>query len=148
MQSPEQLLQRLSGRLHPLGWRKTQADTAYRFRCPYCQHSADTPAHKHKGYIHPDQGRPGRFRFKCHNCHEHKTLLDFVKEQAPDLLLPPAAPSETVSESSESSSSGQKVTKLPRGQSVSDNLWRSRHMPRHLYRGNPRTIKSNNEVRD
>ena len=141
MQSPEQLLQRLSGCLQHLGYRKTQADTAYRFRCPYCQHSTDMPAHKHKGYIHPDQGRPGRFRFKCHNCGEHKSLLDFAKEQAPDLLLPPAAPSE-------SSSSGQKVTKLPRGQSVSDNLWRSRHMPRHLYRGNPRTIKSNNEDRD
>lgn len=148
MQSPEQLLQRLSWRLQHLGWRKTQADTAYRFRCPYCQHSTDTPAYEHKGYIHPDQGRPGRFRFKCHNCGEHKSLLDFVKEQAPDLLLPPAAPSEQVSEPSESSSSGQKVTKLPREHSVSDNLWWSRHMPRHLYRGNPRTIKSNNEDRD
>lgn len=148
MQSPEQLLQRLSWRLQRLGWRKTQADTAYRFRCPYCQHSTETRAHKHKGYIHPDQGRSGRFRFKCHNCGEHKSLLEFVKEQAPDLLLPPAAPSETLSAPSESSSSGQKVTKLPRGQSVSDNLWRSRQMPRHLYRGNARTIKSNNEDRD
>jgi len=106
------------------------------------------PAHKHKAYVHPDKGRPGRFRFKCYNCHEQKTLLDFVKEQAPDLLLPPAAPSEQVSEPSESSSSAQKVTKLPREHSVSDNLWWSRHMPRHLYRGNPRTIKSNNKDRD
>ena len=98
--------------------------------------------------IHPS--RPGTIRkacFKCHNCGEHKSLLEFVKEQAPNLLLPPAAPSETLTTPSESSSSGQKVTKLPKGQSVSDNLWRSRHMPRHLYRGNARTIKSNNEDR-
>ena len=148
MQSPEQLLQRLSWRLQYLGWRKTQAGTAYRFRCPYCQHSTDTPAYKHKGYIHPEQGRPGRYRFKCHSCHEQKTLLDFVKDQAPDLLLPPATPSEQVSDPSESSSNGQKVTKLPREQSVSDNLWRSRHMPRHLYRGNPRTIKRDSKDRD
>ena len=148
MQSPEELLQRLSWRLQHLGWRKTQADTAYRFRCPYCQSSTDTAAHKDKGYIHPEQGRSGRYRFKCHNCGEHKSLLDFTKEQAPDLLLPPTASSETVSESSESSSSNKKVTKLPREYSVSDNLWWSRHMPRHLYRGNPRTIKSSNEDRD
>lgn len=148
MYSPDQLLQRLSWRLQVLGWRKTPSDTAYRFRCPYCQHNTSAPAHTHKGYIYPEQGRQGRYRFKCHDCHEHKTLLDFVKDQAPDLLLPPAAPSETVSEPSESSRDAQKVTKLPRGQSVSDNLWRSRHMPRHLYRGNPRNIKGNKVDRD
>ena len=146
MKSAEQLLQDLAYRLS--GWRKTQAETAYRFRCPYCQHDSTAPAYSHKGYIYPEHGRPGRYRFKCHDCHEHKTLLNFVKEHAPDLLLPPAAPSDSASESTESSSDGQQVTKLPRGKSISDNLWRSRHMPRHLYRGNPRTIKSNNQDRD
>lgn len=140
MPSPDQLLRDLSWTLQHLGWIRTES-AAYRFRCPYCQHDPNAPRYTHKGYVHPDKGHPGRWRFKCHNCGMATTLLDFVKEQAPQLLLPPAAPSEQVSDPSESSSDGQKVIKLPRQQSVSDALWRSQHLPRHLYRGNPKVIK-------
>ena len=123
---------------------KRKSDYLFNFRCPHCGDSKKSST-KARGFVYK---RKNDMFFKCHNCGEHKSLLDFVKEQAPDLLLPLAAPSETLSAPSESSSSGQKVTKLPREHSVSDNLWWSRHMPRHLYRGNARTIKHNNEDRD
>ena len=148
MQSPEQLLQCLAGHLQHLGWQKTQGGVAYRFRCPYCQHDSAAPSYTHKGYIHPDGSCPGMYRFKCHACGAHSTLLDFVKEQVPELLLPPSVSPEQVYESPHNGSDGQKLIKLPRQKSISDSLWRSRHLPRHLYRGNPKIIKRNYQGRD
>ena len=52
-----------------------------------------------------------------------------LREGASTLSLLPPAEFQNASEPSESSSSAQKVTKLPSEHSVSDNLWRSRHMP-------------------
>ena len=87
MQLPEQLLQGLSVTLQHLGWRKTVSGV-YRFRCPYCQHDSHAPGYTHKGYLHPEKGSPGRWRFKCHRCGMARTLLDFVREHAAHLLLP------------------------------------------------------------
>ena len=87
MQSPEQLLQGLSVTLQHLRWRKTDSGV-YRFRCPYCQHDSHAPGYVHKGYLHPEKGSPGRWRFKCHRCGMSTTLLDFVREHAGHLLLP------------------------------------------------------------
>jgi len=87
MHSPEQLLQGLSVTLQHLGWRKTDSGV-YRFRCPYCQHDSHAPGYIHKGYLHPEKGSPGRWRFKCHRCGMATTLLDFVREHAAHLLLP------------------------------------------------------------
>ena len=87
MHSPEQLLQGLSVTLQHLGWRRT-ASGVYRFRCPYCQHDSHAPGYVHKGYLHPEKGSPGRWRFKCHRCGMATTLLDFVREHAAHLLLP------------------------------------------------------------
>ena len=42
----------------------------------------------------------------------------------------------------------QRVTRLPPQKGISDALWRSRHLPRHLYRGNSRTISDENQVLD
>lgn len=86
MQTPEQLLQGLSVTLQRLGWRKTDSGV-YRFRCPYCQHDSYAPSYVHKGYLHPENGSPGRWRFKCHRCGTAMTLLDFVREHASHLLL-------------------------------------------------------------
>ena len=86
MHSAEQLLQGLSVTLQHLGWRKTDSGV-YRFRCPYCQHDSHAPGYIHKGYLHPEKGSPGRWRFKCHRCGMATTLLDFVREHAAHLLL-------------------------------------------------------------
>jgi len=70
------------------------------------------------------------------------TLLDFVKEHAPHLLLPTPGESELPrTESVGGCSDGQKVTRLPPQKGISDALWRSQHLPRHLYRGNPRVLR-------
>ena len=34
----------------------------------------------------------------------------------------------------------ERVTRLPPQRGISDALWRSRHLPRHLYRGNRRIL--------
>ena len=148
MHSPEQLLQGLSVTLQHLGWRKTDSGV-YRFRCPYCQHDRYAPRYVHKGYLHPDKGSSGRWRLKCHRCGTATTLLDFLREHASHLLLPtPKAPEITPPESVDSCGDEQRVTRLPPQKGISDALWRSRHLPRHLYRSNPRIISDENHVLD
>ena len=140
MQTPEQLLQGLSVTLQHLGWRKTGSGV-YRFRCPYCQHDSHAPGYIHKGYLHPDKGSSGRWRFKCHRCGMATTLLDFVREHASHLLLPTSELLELPpSESVDNCGDEQRVTRLPTQKVISDALWRSRHLPRHLYRGNRRIL--------
>ena len=148
MQTPEQLLQGLSVTLKHLGWRKTGSGV-YRFRCPYCQHDSHVPWYVHKGYLHPDKGSSGRWRFKCHRCGTATTFLDFVREHASHLLLPtPKAPEITPPESVDSCGDEQRVTRLPPQKGISDALWRSRHLPRHLYRSNPRIIGDERQALD
>ena len=140
MQSPEELLQRLSVTLQHRGWRKT-ASGVYRFRCPYCQHDSHAPGYVHKGYLHPEKGSPGRWRFKCHRCGMAATLLDFVREHAVHLLLPsPEVLEVPLPEAVDACSDKDRVTRLPPQKGISDALWRSRHLPRHLYRGNRRIL--------
>ena len=132
MHSPEQLLQGLSVTLQHLGWRRTDGGV-YRFRCPYCQHDSHAPGYVHKGYLHPEKGSPDRWRFKCHRCGMATTLLDFVREHAAHLLLPSP-------EAVDACGDEERVTRLPSQGGISDALWRSRHLPRHLYRGNRRIL--------
>ena len=140
MHSPEQLLQGLSVTLQHLGWRKT-ASGVYRFRCPYCQHDSHTPGYIHKGYLHPEKGSLDRWRFKCHRCGMATTLLDFVREHAAHLLLPSPEVLEVPSpEAVDACADEERVTRLPPQKGISDALWRSRHLPRHLYRGNRRIL--------
>ena len=136
MHSPEQLLQGLSVTLQYLGWRRT-ASGVYRFRCPYCQHDSHAPGYIHKGYLHPEKGSPDRWRFKCHRCGMATTLLDFVREHAAHLLLPSPEVLEAHSpEAVDACGDEERVNRLPLQKGISDALWRSRHLPRHLYRGN------------
>ena len=136
MHSPEQLLQGLSVTLQHLGWRKNDSGV-YRFRCPYCQHDSYAPGYVHKGYLHPEKGSPDRWRFKCHRCGTTTTLLDFVREHAGHLLLPsPEVLEVTPQEPTDACADEKRVTRLPPQKCISDALWRSRHLPRHLYRGN------------
>ena len=77
------------------------------------------------------------------------TLLDFVRGHAAHLLLPTSEllelpPPESVDDCGDE----QRVIRLPPQQGISDALWRSRHLPRHLYRGNSRTISDENQVSD
>ena len=77
----------------------------------------------------------------AHRCGMATTLLDFVKEQAPHLLLPTEGVSELPSPDSVGSCSDeQKVTRLSPQKGITDALWRSRHLPRHLYRVHPRVL--------
>ena len=148
MYSPEQLLQGLSVTLQHLGWRKT-ASGVFRFRCPYCQHDCHAPGYLHKGYLHPEKGSPDRWRFKCHRCGMATTLLDFVREHAALLLLP--TPEDLVvppQESGNACGDEQKVTRLSPQRGITDALWRSRHLPRHLYRGNRRILSDDHQVHD
>ena len=146
MQTPEHLLQGLSVTLQHLGWRKTVSGV-YRFRCPYCQHDSYAPGYIHKGYLHPEKGSPGRWRYKCHSCGMATTLLDFVREHAALLLLPTPEVLEVFpQESVDACGDEQKVTRLSPQRGISDALWRSRHLPRHLYRGNSRTISDEHQA--
>ena len=146
MQTPEQLLQVLSVSLQYMGWRKTDSGV-YRFRCPYCQNDSHAPGYVHKGYLHPEKGSPYRWRFKCHRCGMTTTLLDFVREQAAHMLLPKPEVLEAPSpEAVGCFGDEERVTRLPPQKGISDALWRSRHLPRHLYRGNPRTISDEHQV--
>ena len=137
MHSPEQLLQGLSVTFQHLGWRKTDSGV-YRFRCPYCQHDSHAPSYVHKGYLHPEKGSPGRWRFKCHRCGMATTLLDFVREHAAHLLLPSP-------EAVDACADEERVTRLPPQKGISDALWRSRHLTRHLYRGNRRILSDDHQ---
>ena len=137
MHSPEQLLQGLSVTFQHLGWRKTDSGV-YRFRCPYCQHDSHAPSYVHKGYLHPEKGSPGRWRFKCHRCGMATTLLDFVREHAAHLLLPSP-------EAVDACADEERVTRLPPQKGISDALWRSRHLTRHLYRGNRRILSDGHQ---
>ena len=148
MHSPELLLQGLSVTLQHLGWRKT-ASGVYRFRCPYCQHDIYAPRYVHKGYLHPEKGSPGRWRFKCHRCGMAATLLDFVREHAAHLLLPsPEVFEVPPQESIDACGDEERVTRLPPQKGIYDALWRSRHLPRHLCRGNRRIIRDEHQVHD
>ena len=140
MHSPEQLLQGLSVTLQHLRWRKTDSGV-YRFRCPYCQYNSHAHGYTHKGYLHPEKGSPGRWRFKCHRCGTAKTLLDFVREHAAHLLLPSPKVLEVSSpEVVDACGDEDRVTRFPPQKGISDALWRSRHLPRYLYRGNRRIL--------
>ena len=145
MYSPEQLLQGLSVTLQHLGWRKT-ASGVFRFRCPYCQHDCHAPGYLHKGYLHPEKGSPDRWRFKCHRCGMATTLLDFVREHATHLLLPSTEVLEVTSpEAVDACGDEDRVIRFPLQKGISDALWRSRHLPRHLYRGNPRILSDEHQ---
>ena len=145
MHSPEQLLQGLSVTLQHLGWRKTDSGV-YRFRCPYCQHDSHAPGYVHKGYLHPEKGSPGRLRFKCHRCGTATTLRDFVREHAAHLLLPSPEVSEVLlPEAVDACGDEERVTRLPLQKGISDALWRSRHLPRDLYRGNRRILSDEHQ---
>ena len=77
------------------------------------------------------------------------TLLDFVREHAAHLLLPsPEVLEVTSPKVVDGCCDEQKVTCLSPQKSISDSLWRPRHLPRHLYRGNPRTIRDEHQVLD
>ena len=77
------------------------------------------------------------------------TLLDFLREHAAHLLLPTSEVLELPSqESVDNCGDEQRVTRLPPQKGISDALWRSRHLPRHLYRSNPRIISDENQVLD
>ena len=39
----------------------------------------------------------------------------------------------------------ERVTRLPPQKGISDALWRSRHLPRHLYRGNRRILSDEHQ---
>ena len=143
MNTQEHLLQLLLGHLSCFDCRKTQGGS-YRFACPYCQLSHEIPKHKHKGYLYKSKYHSNAFNFKCHKCGVHRSLLQFIKENAPEVLVLSPGFIEKISESNEDKKQvNGKVTKLPRETSISDSLWRSRNLPRHLYRGNPRIIKDN-----
>ena len=145
MQSPEQLLQGLSATLQHLGWRKTDSEV-YRFRCPYCQHDSYAPGYIHKGYLHPEKGSPDRWRFKCYRCGMATTLLDFVREHAVHLLLPSPEVLEVPSpEAVDACADEERVIRLPPQTGISDALWRSRHLPRHLYRGHRRILSDGHQ---
>ena len=148
MQTPEHLLQGLSVTLQHLGWRKTVSGV-YRFRCPYCQHDSHSPGYTHKGYLHPEKGSLDRWRFKCHRCGMATTLLDFVRDHAAHLLLPsPEVLNVPPQEPIDACGYEVRVTRLPPQRGISDALWRSRHLPRHLYRCNPRIISDEHQVLD
>ena len=120
MHSPGQLLQGLSVTMQHLGWRKTDSGV-YRFRCPYCQHDSHAPGYTHKGYLHPEKGSPGRWRFKCHRCGMATTLLDFVREHAAHLLLPtPEVLEVPPPESIDACGDEERVTRLPPQKGISD----------------------------
>tara|TARA_B100001063_G_C16512254_1_gene427420 strand:- start:389 stop:634 length:246 start_codon:yes stop_codon:yes gene_type:complete len=75
------------------------------------------------------------------------TLLDFVREHAALLLLPTPEVLEVFpQESVDACGDEQKVTRLSPQRGISDALWRSRHLPRHLYRGNSRTISDEHQA--
>ena len=42
----------------------------------------------------------------------------------------------------------ERVTRLPAQKGISDALWRSRHLPRHLYRSNQRIISDERQALD
>ena len=69
------------------------------------------------------------------------TLLEFVREHAAHLLLPSTEVLEVLpQESIDACGHEERVTRLPPQKGISDALWRSRHLPRHLYRGNQRIL--------
>jgi hypothetical protein len=69
------------------------------------------------------------------------TLLDFVREYAAHLLLSLPEVLEVPSpEAVDDCGDEERVTRLPPQKGISDALWRSRHLPRHLYRGNRRIL--------
>jgi len=69
------------------------------------------------------------------------TLLDFVREHAAHLLLPSP-------EAVDACGDEDRVTRFPPEKGISDALWRSRHLPRHLYRGNRRILSDDHQVHD
>ena len=109
----------------------------------------DAPSYVHKGYLHPEKGSPDRWRFKCHRGGLATTLLDFVREHAAHLLLPASEvlempPQEPINPCGHE----ERVTRLQPQKGISDALWRSRHLPRHLYRSNPRIISDERKALD
>ena len=77
------------------------------------------------------------------------TLLDFVREHAAHLLLPtPEVLQVPPLESVDACGDERRVTRLLPQKGISDALWRTRHLPRHLYRGNPRIIRDECQVLD
>ena len=86
------------------------------------------------------------WRFKCHRCGMATTLLDFVRGHAAHLLLPSLEVLEMPpQEPIDASGHEERVTRLPPNQGISDALWRSRHLPRHLYRGNRRILSDEHQ---
>ena len=74
------------------------------------------------------------------------TLLDFVREHAAHLLLPTPEDLEVPSaEDVDACADEERVTRLPPQKSIPDALWRSRHLPRHLYRGNRRILSDEHQ---
>ena len=77
------------------------------------------------------------------------TLLDFVREHAAHLLLPSSEVLEAHSpEAVDACGDEERVTRFPPQKGISDALWRSRHLPRHLYRGNRRILGDEHQVHD
>ena len=68
-------------------------------------------------------------------------MLDFVREHAVHLLmLFPEVLEVPSTEAVDACGDEERVTRLPPQKSISDAFWRSRHLPRHLYRGNRRIL--------
>ena len=74
------------------------------------------------------------------------TLLDFVRERAAHLLLPTPEDLEVPpQESIDGCGDEDRVTRLLPQKGTSDALWRSRHLPRHLNRGNRRILSDEHQ---
>ena len=72
-----------------------------------------------------------------------------MKEHAAHLLLlTPEVLEVPPQESVDGCGDEQRFIRLPPQKGISDPLWRSRHLPRHLYRGNSRTISDENQALD
>ena len=72
-----------------------------------------------------------------------------MREHAAHLLLPTPEVLEVPSpEAVNACGEEERVTRLPLQKGISDALLRSRHLPRHLYRGNRRTIGDRHQVHD
>ena len=77
------------------------------------------------------------------------TLLEFVREHAAHLLLPsPEVLKVLLPEAVDACGDEERVSRLPPQKGISDALWRSRHLPRHLFRGNSRIISDEHQVLD
>lgn len=62
---------------------KQTAEDTYAFRCPYCGDSQKKKS-KTRGYIFK---RQGSLFFYCHNCHNSKKFVTFLREQDETLYL-------------------------------------------------------------